>query len=430
MNRTPVASLPAYQWPEQWVTRRRYAPWRWLVAAAFHGARLAGVTTSFVAPRPRAIAVLRTDGVGDAILFEPALRSLARRFDGHEVHLWAPKPTCELFESHPVVSRRVVVPRGFKSGNHAVFWSIALRARLGWAIGRNHYAAAVYPASDPEPLGNWLIASIRAGERWIVDGSTLNQFDWQRNLTEKSVSSVLSIELKDRHELNRNADLAEIWGSPIPAQARPDLPLSSRATTYAGVEIGAARHAARRNRARGLIGVVVTGSSPINRYPPEKWVAALRSIWNDHRLMPALLGGPTDAETVESIRRRLVEAGMAHHVFPPTQDIAIAAAIVGKLDALLSVDTGLAHAGAAMDIPTAVLVSGGMPGRFWPWPMPTRSIVLTRKTPCAGCNYRCTQPDVVCLTEIDPQQIAAAVGRIIKPARNMTIAPKEYRHAG
>lgn len=436
MNRRPAASLPAYQWPEPWVTRRRYAPWRWLAAGAFHAARAAGVAASVLSPQARAVAVVRTDGVGDAILFEPALRSLARRFGGCEIHLWAPSPTCDLFESHPAVSCRVAVPRGFKAGNFAVFWSIRWRARLGWAIGRHAYEAAVYAASDPEPLGNWLIGSLRAQERWVVEGSTLNQFDWQRDLAQRSASSVLSVKLDGRHELQRNADLAELWAAPLAPGDRPDLPLSSRALTYAGVEVGAARHAVRRARGRGLIGVVAAGSSAINRYPPERWAEALRSVWAEHRLLPALLGGPGDAAVLEAVRKRLADAAVPHHAFAPTQDIAVAAAVVGKLDALLSVDTGLAHAAVAMDVPTVVLATGGMPGRFWPWPTATRSHVLTKKTACAACNYRCTQPEAVCLTEIEPQQVVAAVGRVIKVARHpaastAAIAPrKEYRHAG
>src|SRR5262245_32580958 len=130
--------MPDYRWPEQWLSRW-YAPWRWLAAAVFHAARLLGVLASIPHIPRRRVAVIRTDGIGDAILFEPALSSLSRHCDGYELHLWAPPGVCTLMEAHPDISRFVAVPRGFKQGNFDLFWSLWLRARLGFRIGRHRY---------------------------------------------------------------------------------------------------------------------------------------------------------------------------------------------------------------------------------------------------------------------------------------------------
>jgi len=430
----PLGSFPPYQWPARWLSRA-VAPWRALAAGVFYGARAAGATVSLFRASRRAVAVLRTDGAGDAILTEPLIRSLARHFDGTDVHLWAPDGAVALFESHAKIARCIAVPRGFKEGNRRIFWSLSWRARLGYQLGRHRYDLAIYPPVDPEPLGAWLFAQIRAAEKWHNAGTTLNQFDWQRNWTRQFATRTIAPRPTGGHELLHNAHFAEQWGATPDNTAntantdRPQLPLSQRALTYAGVHIGAARHAVRRSRAAGLIGIVAAGSATINQWPIDKWVATARRLWEQHTLLPALIGGPADEAFLQQLSRRLHD--IPHHIFPTDCDIAVAAAVVSRLDGLITIDTGLAHAAAAFDLPSVVLVTGGMPGRFWPWPLATRSIALTKPVPCAGCNYRCTQEAAHCITDLSPEWVVDALMRAMKSSVVLSQSPrKQYRHAG
>lgn len=421
-----AASFPNYRWPAAWLGRAA-APWRWLAAAVFYSSWLAGRIASIINLR-RAVAIIRTDGAGDAILFEPALQSIARQYDGHAIHLWAPPHVCDLFESHQFIHRFIRVPRGYKAGNFTVFWSLPWRAKLGWQLGRNSYDVAIYPPEDPEPLGSWLLAKMRAHEKWLNAGSTLNQFDWQQRWSHQFATELLEKREGGGHELARNAHLASQWGSAIENE-RPDLPLSPRALTYASVHVGAARHAVRRARAAGLIGVIPCGSAAVNQYPIEKWAEALSILWEQHALLPALLGGPDDAVILDKIAALVGDSPL--HRFPVNQDIAVAAAVVSRLDGVVSVDTGLAHAAVSFDLPTVVLVTGGMPERFWPWTIPTRSIVMTKPMPCAGCNYVCTQSSSLCITDVSPQWMVDALIRAMQSKKILPqVEKREYRHAG
>lgn len=400
-------SFPNYRWPEAWMSRV-YAPYRYLAAGVFHSARWLGRIASLINRPRQAIAIIRTDGAGDAILFEPFLRALRRRFDEWEIDLWAPAGARALFRIDPSLANVFEVPRGYKDGNARVFWSLIWRARLGYRLGRQKYDLAILPADDPEPLATWLLAWIRADERWLNAGSTLNQFDWQREWSHAFATRLLEPR-KGGHEFQRAAKLAEQCDVDMKDICRPRLTLDARATTYAAVQLGTARHAARRARAGGLVGVIPAGSSDINRYPVDRWADALRQIWADYRQMPAFVGGPEDAEAIHRITQLLGD--VPFHIFPPDPDFAVAAAVVSRLDGLISVDTGLAHAATAFDVPTVVLATGGMPGRFWPWPGTSSAIVLTKPVKCASCNYRCIQDSATCVTEIEPRQVADALLR-------------------
>jgi ADP-heptose:LPS heptosyltransferase len=426
-----VKPLPDYRWPVEWLGRG-YAPWRWLAAGVFHAARAVGRVVGVLTSRRAALAIVRTDGVGDAILFEPSIDSLARLFDRRPVHLWAPPASCDLLRGHPSVARFIQVPRGFKQGNQTLFWSLPWRARMGYRLGRWRYDVVLYPVEDPEPLGNWLAGGIVARQRWLTDGSTLNQFDWQRDATLRRTSSVLRI-AGDGHELARNAHLATQWGASIDG-IPPQLPLNAGSLTFAAVNAGAARHAVRRARAEGLIGVILEGSTPLKRYPPERFAAVIRQLWLEHQLLCGLISAPQDDAMVGAVTSLLGD--VPYHRFPTSPDIAVAAGIVAKVDGLISVDTGLAHAAAAFDVPSVILNSGSMPGRFFPWPAGlTRSITLTVPTACAGCAGRCTQTTPICITTIEPDDVVEALLAVMRrPATRDTVRLhslfREYRHAG
>ena len=99
------------------------------LAAVFHVAYAIGRAVGAIMQRYQGYEVsptmlIRTDGVGDALLFEPAMESLAKSISPSELHLWAPRGTCELFEECATITRRVKTPRGGKDGNLEYFRSI------------------------------------------------------------------------------------------------------------------------------------------------------------------------------------------------------------------------------------------------------------------------------------------------------------------
>jgi ADP-heptose:LPS heptosyltransferase len=93
------------------------------------------------------------------------------------------------------------------------------------------------------------------------------------------------------------------------------------------------------------------------------------------------------------------------------------AALMRELNGILSVDTGLAHVALAQELPTVVLLAGGNPLRFFPWPDAKNHLALTIATPCAGCNNRCTQNEPFCLTMISPSDVVEAFQQVTSQRR-------------
>ena len=372
-------TLPDYKWPTEYA-RWWFAPVRWAGAAAFVVGNLLGQAGALWNDRFRAqakikrILVLRTDGLGDGVLFEPALRSLASRYPQHAVHLWAPPIVCDLFRTAPYVRKFLPIPRGCKHGNLLVFNSPPWRFVLGFALGRWTFELAVYPVESPEPLGNWLIASARATEKWIVDGDLENQFNWQRDDAVASATKVLSRRPAGGHELLRNAHFAAEWGADI-IDRRPKLhpPDTSLQIGYARERYW--RSEVARLRATALVGVVPAGTVAAKNYPSAKWAEVITELWRKHRVLVAFLGTDAEAPVIREIRALLGPTP----TLPRDQglDVHTLGVILGRLDAVLSIDTGPAHLALAEQVPTVILSSGQYPGRFFPWPAPSTGVVLS-----------------------------------------------------
>ncbi|HWP40146.1 MAG TPA: glycosyltransferase family 9 protein, partial [Tepidisphaeraceae bacterium] len=391
----------------------------------FHGSHAIGRLASLIlrTRRQQRVLVIRTDGLGDALLFEPALESLARTVSPQVIHLWAPKLTCELLRGCPTVARLMVIPRGFKQGNLLYFSSIYWRMKLGFQLGFWTFQRVIYPAESPEPLGNWLFASARAAQRWLNYGDTINQFEHQRQRMHEIATRILENRPGNVHELLRNEYLAAQWTGQARLRLRkPKLYLSEPILARAEARMEVWQAAARKARADEIVGVIPCGSMPVNTYPIERWTAALQRLWREHRAMPLLLGGPGDFRLIHQLWTALLASDVPVLRLDRAMPILEIAAVIGRLEAVISVDTGLAHLAVAQHVPTVVLVGGGNPRRFFPWPQTPHHQVLNIPMPCEGCNNRCTLPQPRCITEIDPAQIVLAWARL----RNRAVPLEVY----
>jgi ADP-heptose:LPS heptosyltransferase len=429
-------SLPDYAWPRWWINSPRLAALRWLLTGIFYasyglgmvigdGMRLCRrvinglrdhqpINRQLLEARsgdcePKAVLLIRTDGMGDALLFEPALETLAQALSPAEMHVWAPHLACQILRNCPSVHRLAVVPRGFKDGNFAFFWSPIWRMRLGFRLGFWNFEKVIYPADSPEPLGNWLATSARTRERWLNLGDTQNQFEWQRQEAERHATMILESRPGNGHELQRNAYLANQWGGALRLR-RPRVHLDATALAASQKQMHAWQSDLRRSGAESIVALLPAGSMAVKHYPAQSWTAVAQKLWEDHHAICALIGAASDQPAMQELSETL--GTLPHLRMTRPLDALATAALLGRADAVLTLDNGMAHAAVAQNVPTIVLRTGGHPGRFFPWPGATRSLTLFKQMPCEGCMNRCHLEEPRCITQVEPGEIVAAYERL------------------
>ncbi len=368
------------------------------------------------------VLVIRTDGIGDAVLFEPALETLAQTMSPRAIHLWAPSTTLDLMRAVPVIDRRFAIPRGFKHGNLGYFRSPWWRVRIGFRMGMCVYDKVVYPADSPEPLGNWLFASVRARERWLNYGDTENQFEWQRQRAREKASFVIDKRPGSAHELLRNAYLATQWSGKLKVR-KPRIHLTDAARAHAQRQLDQWSSKRRAAGALELLAVLMPAPTRAIDYPMGHWMTALKLLWQQRQALAVLIGRPEDARQIERL-----SVGLYHTDVPfirPSGRMSLleTAALLARMDGALALDCGLAHVAVAQRVPTVVLVGGGHPGRFFPWPRAGHHVALNVRQSCEGCRNRCIQREPLCLTQISPEEIAMAYVNLRSDRTGASTAP-------
>ena len=364
----PHSTIPDSAVPERW-TGLRGAPLRLAMASLFYAGYALGRCVEAIRRSPaKRLLVIRTDGVGESLLFEPALRTLAEQFPGHQLHLWAPRAVCELYRATQYVSRIKAIPAGGETGAAAYFASPIQRITTGYLVGRWSFDVALYPAESPEPVGNWLIAAVRSAERWIVDGDTERQTADQKQRASGRATRILSRAHQGGHELQRNAHLAGQWGGRLDPAGKPLVHVADDAAQIACGRVRHWRNLALQHGATGLVAVFVRETPAA-----DVWAGAIDDLWHAHRLMPVLLNPPADAAPAKAVAARL--KGVPFVDIESDLEALTRATLIGRIDAVLTADADTAHVALAQNVPTVVL-NGPTSDRFLPWPGAANQRVL------------------------------------------------------
>lgn len=150
-------------------------------------------------------------------------------------------------------------------------------------------------------------------------------------------------------------------------------------------------------------------SNPIRDYPAHHLVQAVLSAQTGNGMPVRILVSPADRARGRGLAAGMTSAGIRDVAAMETASFREYADAVGRARLVLTMETGTAHLATAMDKRTVVVMGGGHFGLLGPWQRSARQIWLANRVPCYGCDWRCTQPEVTCITGISPADVAAAL---------------------
>ena len=331
------------------------------------------------APDPqgvRRVLVRSPNWVGDAVMSLPVLHGLANLFPGAELTVLAVPRVAPLFLHHPDVAQVIPYPPGREK------W------RLLWALRKNFDLALALPNSLESALSLWLAgAPIRAGY----------QADGRRGFLTRAVSG--RERLQGLHMVFYYLGTLKALGD-IGAFTYPALYLGPREEEWAE---------ARLRAAGGFGGGPWVGLSPgaaygpAKRWPPERFAALAVGLNRQLGARLVLLGGPEDRPIAAQVQERLS--------FPVLDlvgqtDLRQALAVLSRLNLLVTNDSGLMHAAAALGTPVVAIFGSTDPGATGPFT--DRATVLRHPLPCSPCFQRTCPEEYQCLTAITVAEAMAA----------------------
>lgn len=346
------------------------------------------------------ILVFALPGIGDTLLFTPALHLLRNGLpEAQIVVLVMYRGGWEAMEHNPDLDR-LILWEFFKKG----FWrSLFFLLRLR----RERFDASIL--TFPSNRIHYNVVSFLAGARLRIAHRYQHQ-SW-RNLfflNNRTVS-----ERGDIHNVVENLRLLDFLGIPKPADPNGlQLPLTSQDHAYA------LEFLSQMEQGKILVGMHAW-STELKEMSRKCWdsrhfSALIDALHSEGRYQVLLFEGPHDKRTNQKILKQ------TRH--PPvvvrSTTLRESAALLAKCRIFVTNDSGLMHVAAAVKTPTVAIFGPTSPRRLHPYKV--NHIVVWKNLSCSPCFYYSSKPitciwgDFRCLEWIGMEEVKDAIEKLLK----------------
>lgn len=356
------------------------------------------------------VLIIALSGIGDALMFSPALRLLRRQHPDARVELLSMfTGVKELYDRNPDV-------------NEVVHWDFLHRSPFSsllflFRLRRRRYDASI----SVYPQNRWpynLIARIIGAPRRLG-----HDYDHVNTRSLNFLNNLRLHEEHHRHNVEENAKLVELLGVNLPSELSP-LQLTLRADDEAEANQWLQSHGISPSQM--LVGFHA-GSALFKkhihkRWAPEKFAALGQKLRKEQNAVVLLFGGPEEYKLNDRINRDM--GGVGYVVKLPS--LSASAALIARCKVMICNDAGLMHVASALRVPVVSIFAYTNPRGLYPWKTPHR--VVRRELDCSPCFYysprpvRCVWSDdqFRCITHIEVEEVWRAVRELQEDGRTNT----------
>lgn len=351
--------------------------------------------------KQKRLLVIALSGIGDALMFTPALRRIREERPDLAVDvLLMYKAAADIYERSGLADR--VLFFDFLNANplSALRYVLSLRGKYDFSI-------SVYPSNRKEyAVISFLIGADRRGG-----------IKYKRVYKKEMgfLNNVLVDEDDQRHNTEHNLMIAaKLLG--FEAGTPPELVfnLTGDDRSFAEEYI---RTLPQGKRVIGMHpGCSLLKNHIKRRWEPEKFASLAKKLITDDNALVLIFGGPEEEELKEYIRK---ECNSEFCFSVKTKNLAQSAAIIGKCDVFVTNDSSQMHVAAAMQRKTIAIIGPTNTSYIYPWR--TEHTIVSLGLECSPCFFyspsplSCSRSDVQfkCIKELDTQMVYTAVKKYL-----------------
>jgi heptosyltransferase-2 len=356
------------------------------------------------------ILILALSGIGDAIMFTPALSLLKSSFPKNEFHVLTMfKGIADIFSKNADITQVHFWDFFKESPLRTLRFLFSMRGRYSHTItafpaNRFHYAI----------VSRIIGSKHRIGHRYLHDSiSQLN-----------TLNTILLDERNELHNCEENIRIASLLGSTIPDELPAmKLPLSESDTSFAmdwiqknGLE--------NSDKILGIHAGSAIGKNQIEKRWKAEYYAELCTMASKQLDMTILLfGGPEEYALnarIDGMIKTSETKAIVHIVKTPSLTSSLA--IMKYCTAFVSNDSGLMHCAAALQLPMIAIFGYTSHVHTAPWNNP-QAVIARRSLSCspcfyfspkpASCQFERTDKAFTCIRDIYPIDIFHSLKEII-----------------
>ena len=348
------------------------------------------------------ILIVSFSGIGDAVMFSPALHLLKTSFPEAHIDL-----LCMFKGVEEIYQRNKEIQTIYRRD----FLHLPLLSSLRFVLSlRKRYdvSISVYPANRWEyNVINFLIgAKLRLGHEYNHCNFASLYF-----LNNKRVKENDAL-----HNVIENIELVKLLPT-FPAEEISPLSIQCTQEDRASAQEWLQRNGISESPL--LVGFHAGSAEFKNqlrrRWAPEKYSAL--GLWLKEKYGAAILlfGGPDELEL-----NRKINAGMNGNGHIVQTSFMTTAALIGRCRFFLCNDTGLMHVAAGLQVPIVAIFAFTNPAYVYPWK--TRYTIIRHEMECSPCFYyspryancRWKEDQFRCITHIEVEEVKVAVETMLK----------------
>lgn len=329
----------------------------------------------------RKVLIVRTDNIGDYVLWRNFAAELIRHFNGQawSIDLAVNAVWAELAASDFPAATVIPIVRGKMQFNIAYRFGVLRRIR---ATG---YAQVLHPVFSREfAIGDSIVRASTAKATGFR-GDMANRTALDRYLGDYCYRQLIDLDNHlPAHELFKHQVFLAAVGVAAPASMRPALGRDQALLPAAVMAVVQGRDYA----------VIAPGASwEGKQWPMERYAAIATWLQEEYGWRIVLVGGAEDRHLAQHFSAsaviNLCGETPLHSVTP----------LMARAKLILSNDSSAVHFAFAAGVPAVCVLGGGHFGRFLPYPTAALDAApspaaLYSPMDCYGCNWRCQYPRV------------------------------------
>ncbi len=339
------------------------------------------------------LALFLPNWIGDVVMATPAIRAVREHFPDAELLAVCKPYVGETLAGAPWFERTIFYGKG--GPREQRFWNVVRELR------RSPIDAAVL---FPNSLRTALLAKL-GGCRELVGFARYGRdlLLSKRLYAERAANG----RFKPVPAINDYNRIVRLLGAPDPGYRMELFTTQSDETTA-----DAAWNQLKLHRFRSVVGLNPGGAFGSSKHWPTAYFAELARLLAARAHGVVLLCGPSERDVARAIVGQSGAAGVVSLADSPLS-LGLTKAIVRRLAALVTTDSGPRHFAAAFDRPVVTLFGPTHIG--WTETYFAKAIHLQKPVPCGPCQLRVCPLDHRCMTTLTPAEVLTATLRLLHP---------------
>ncbi len=342
----------------------------------------------------RKVLIVRSDSIGDFIIFGGALRYFRKLYPQARITLVVSDIVTDMAAECPYIDSIMSFNRA-KMEQDMQYMTDFVNI-----IRKEHYDIAIAPALSRDMFSDFIVINSRAAERIACSGDTANLPLEILRENDKYFTRIVPMVEGIRLETARNEEFIKGLGAEPDRPYEPEIWLTEEDVAFADELL-------KKLHIDKPLVVAPFAQNRKRNWPAINWMKLVSMHTDQPVIICGVSGDKVEAEKIINLsgHRNI------HNLCGQTT-IRQLAAIISKARVCVTCESAAAHIAAAVNVPHVVLLGGGHFGRFMPYADTTH--LVYSKMDCFNCNWKCRYGlDTRCIYYISVEDVERKLCQVL-----------------